>query len=58
MAKPRTSDRLEGNLIAFPRTDLRASLGAAMKRHRLPKAWVRPWCARRAISPTLVPMPP
>ena len=26
-----------GNLIAFPRADLRASLGAAMKRHRLPE---------------------
>jgi len=38
MAKPRTSDRQEGNLIAFPRTDLRASLGAAMKRHRLPES--------------------
>ena len=26
-----------GNLVAFPRADLRASLGAAMKRHRLPE---------------------
>jgi flagellar biosynthesis GTPase FlhF len=26
-----------GNLLAFPRADLRASLGAAMKRHRLPE---------------------
>jgi flagellar biosynthesis protein FlhF len=27
-----------GNLLAFPRADLRASLGAAMKRHRLPES--------------------
>ncbi|HKQ44288.1 MAG TPA: hypothetical protein VJS47_02750 [Rhizomicrobium sp.] len=33
MGYPQTS----GNLIAFPRADLRASLGAAMKRHRLPE---------------------
>ena len=26
------------NLVAFPRTDLRASLGGAMKRHRLPES--------------------
>ena len=26
------------NLVTFPRADLRASLGAAMKRHRLPEA--------------------
>jgi flagellar biosynthesis protein FlhF len=37
MAKPLGSDRQEGNLIAFPRTDLRQLLGAAMKRHRLPE---------------------
>ena len=33
MALPQTSS----NLVAFPRADLRASLGAAMKRHRLPE---------------------
>jgi flagellar biosynthesis protein FlhF len=33
MALPQTST----NLVAFPRADLRASLGAAMKRHRLPE---------------------
>jgi flagellar biosynthesis GTPase FlhF len=42
MALTRTSDGLasgtaSGNLVAFPRADLRASLGAAMKRHRLPE---------------------
>lgn len=29
--------RISGNLVTFPRTDLRHSLGAAMKRHRLPE---------------------
>jgi len=33
MALPATN-----NLLAFPRADLRAALGAAMKRHRLPEA--------------------
>ncbi|HEX4273692.1 MAG TPA: hypothetical protein VHZ32_20035 [Rhizomicrobium sp.] len=28
---------IASNLVAFPRADLRASLGAAMKRHRLPE---------------------
>jgi flagellar biosynthesis protein FlhF len=36
MAQPLTQS--DGNLIAFPRADLRASLGAAMKRHRLPES--------------------
>ena len=38
MAKPRSSAPQDGNLIAFPRTDLRHLLGAAMKRHRLPES--------------------
>jgi flagellar biosynthesis protein FlhF len=38
MAKPLFSDRQGDNLIAFPRADLRASLGAAMKHHRLPES--------------------
>ena len=29
--------QISGNLVTFPRADLRASLGAAMKRHRLPE---------------------
>lgn len=33
MAQPQIS----GNLLAFPRADLRAPLGAAMKRHRVPE---------------------
>jgi flagellar biosynthesis protein FlhF len=35
MAQPLAQS--DDNLIAFPRADLRASLGAAMKRHRLPE---------------------
>lgn len=38
MAKPLGNDRPGGNLIAFPRADLRASLGKAMKHHRLPES--------------------
>jgi flagellar biosynthesis protein FlhF len=34
MALPQSTD----NLVVFPRADLRASLGAAMKRHRLPES--------------------
>ena len=34
MALPRSAD----NLLTFPRADLRASLGTAMKRHRLPES--------------------
>src|ERR1700743_624983 len=29
--------QISGNLVAFPRADLRHTLGAAMKRHRLPE---------------------
>jgi len=42
------------NLVAFPRTDLRRQIGAALKRHRLPEALaealVREACALAGVS--------
>ena len=47
MALPRLAD----NLVAFPRADLRASLGAAMKRHRLPENLGQALVREAAIFP-------
>ena len=41
------------NLVVFPRADLRASLGAAMKRHRLPEALAQALVREAANFPHL-----
>ena len=41
------------NLVVFPRADLRASLGAAMKRHRLPEALAQALVREAANFPDL-----
>jgi flagellar biosynthesis protein FlhF len=41
------------NLVVFPRADLRASLGAAMKRHRLPEALAHALVREAANFPDL-----
>ena len=46
--------QVAGNLVAFPRTDLRRQIGAALRRHRLPEiladALVREACGLAGVS--------